>query len=187
MPRDSTADRYTLTAVVLHWLIALLIVGGFAVGLYMTGLKLSPDKLKLYAWHKWSGMTVLTLALLRIVWRWTHPAPPPLPGQPAWQLRAAHFTHLALYGLVLAIPLSGWLYSSASGYPVVMFGVKALQLPDLVTRDKALATALKLVHETLNWTLAALVTGHVAAALKHALIDRDGTLARMWPTRRPSP
>ena len=176
--------RYTTTAIALHWLIALLIVGGFAMGLYMTGLKLSPDKLKLYSWHKWSGMTVLALAAIRIVWRRTHPAPAPLPGQPRWQLQAAHLAHLALYALIVAIPLSGWLYSSASGYPVVYFGIKALQLPDLVAKDKELAKLLKEIHELLNWTMAALVTVHAAAAIKHHLIDRDGTLARMLPWLR---
>jgi cytochrome b561 len=177
------ADRYTTTAIALHWLIALLIVGGFVVGLYMTGLKLSPDKLKLYSWHKWSGMTVLALAVLRLVWRGRHPPPPPLPGQPRWQLQAAHAAHLALYGLIVAVPMSGWLYSSASGYPVVYFGIKALQLPDLVDKNKELAALLKEVHEWLNWTMAALVTMHAAAAVKHQLIDRDGTLARMLPWR----
>lgn len=174
-------DRYTRTAISLHWLIALLIVGGFAVGLYMTDLKLSPEKLKLYSWHKWSGITVLALALSRTVWRASHPPPAPLPGQPAWQLLAAQAAHLALYVLMLAIPLSGWLYSSASGYPVVYFGIKALQLPDLVAKDKELATFLKELHETLNWTLAAVVFLHAAAALKHHLIDRDGSLRRMLP------
>jgi cytochrome b561 len=174
-------DRYTGPAIALHWLIALMIVGGFAVGLYMTDLKLSPEKLKLYSWHKWSGITVLSLALVRLGWRWRHPAPPPLPGQPAWQLRAARYTHLLLYGLILAIPLSGWLYSSASGYPVVYLGIKALQLPDLVDKDKALATALKQIHEILNWMLALLVSVHVGAALKHHFVDRDSTLRRMLP------
>lgn len=182
-----TSGRYGGTAIALHWLIALLIFGGFLVGLYMTGLKLSPDKLKLYAWHKWSGMTVLALAGFRIVWRWTHRAPAPPPGQPHWQRHAAQAAHLALYLLILAVPLSGWLYSSASGYPVVYFGIKALQLPDLVAKNKDLAKALKEVHELLNWTMAALVTVHAAAALKHQLIDRDGTLSRMLPRRRRDP
>lgn len=175
------SDRYTGTAIALHWLIALMIVGGFAIGLYMTDLKLSPEKLKLYAWHKWSGITVLSLALIRLGWRWRHPPPAPLPGQPAWQLQAARYTHLLLYGLILAIPLSGWLYSSASGYPVVYLGIKALQLPDLVDKDKALATALKQIHEILNWMLALLVSVHVGAALKHHFVDRDSTLQRMLP------
>jgi len=183
----AASDHYTTTAIALHWLIALMIVGGFAMGLYMTGLKLSPDKLKLYSWHKWSGITVLALAAIRIAWRWTHPAPPPLPGQPLWQLRAAHGAHLVLYGLIVAIPLSGWLYSSASGYPVVYFGIKALQLPDLVAKNKELAKSLKDVHEILNWTMAALVSIHAAAAIKHHLIDRDGTLARMLPWARRTP
>ncbi len=178
----SVDNRYNRPAIALHWLIALMVIGGFAVGLYMTGLKLSPDKLKLYSWHKWSGITVLALALLRIGWRYGHPPPPPLPGQPRWQLQAAHYTHLALYLLILAVPLSGWLYSSASGYPVVYLGIKALRLPDLVAKDKELATSLKQAHEILNWTLALLVTMHVAAALKHHLVDRDGTLRRMLPS-----
>lgn len=180
----SGADRYTAPAITLHWLMAVLIAGGFAVGLYMTDLKLSPEKLKLYAWHKWSGMTVLVLALLRILWRQRHPAPGPVPGQPTWQVLSALFAHRVLYVLMVAIPLSGWLYSSASGYPVVLFGIKALQLPDLVPKDKALAASLKDLHELLNWSLAALVTVHAAAALKHGVIDRDGTLRRMLPGRR---
>ncbi|MDH4457871.1 MAG: cytochrome b [Nevskia sp.] len=185
--RNAPSTAYTATAIALHWLIATLIVGGFLVGLYMTGLKLSPDKLKLYSWHKWSGITVLALAVIRIVWRWTHPAPAPVAGQPPWQHAAAQAAHLALYVLIVAIPLSGWLYSSASGYPVVYFGIKALQLPDLLAKNKETAAVLKELHELLNWTMAALVTVHAAAALKHQLIDHDGTLARMlpWLQRRP--
>ena len=101
-----------------------------------------------------------------------------------WQVLGALYAHRVLYALMVAIPVSGWLFSSASGYPVVPFGIKALQLPDLVAKDKALADALKELHELLNWSLAALVAVHAGAALKHALIDRDGTLARMLPFRR---
>lgn len=179
----SSSTHYTHPAVALHWLIALLIVGGFSLGLYMSDLPVSPQKLKYFSWHKWSGITVLGLALLRLLWRATHPAPAPLPG-PRWQHEAARATHLALYILIVAIPLSGWTYSSASGYPVVYFGIKALRLPDLVAKDKALAEQLKSLHHVLNWTLLALVLLHLGAALKHHFLDHDATLRRMLPSLR---
>lgn len=172
-------NRYTHTAVALHWLIALLIFGAFPLGVYMHELPLSPYKLQLYSYHKWAGMTVLLLALLRVLWRLTHKPPPLLPGMPRWQEIAAHVVHHGLYLLVLAVPLSGWLMSSALGFPVVWFGV--LPLPDLIGKDKALGDMLKEVHEVLNYTLLLLVLAHVGGALKHHLIDRDGTLARMLP------
>lgn len=181
-PRPS---GYTKPAIALHWLIAVMILGGFALGLTMSDLAISPQKLRYYAWHKWSGITVLALVLLRTGWRLSHPAPEPVAGTPRWQQRSAEAVHLALYALMLAIPLSGWLYSSASGYPVVYLGIKALQLPDLVAKDKPLAELLKEVHEILNWTLAVLVSIHVGAALKHHLLDRDDTLRRMLPFLRP--
>ncbi len=179
-PRISDSG-YRAPAIALHWIIAAMIAGGFALGLVMSDLAISPQKLRLYAWHKWSGITVLALVLLRVLWRLTHAVPPLPAGMPAWQVLAARVGHLGLYGLMLAIPLSGWLFSSASGYPVVYFGIKALQLPDLVAKNKALADVLKEVHELLNWTLAALVFVHIAAAIKHHWIDRDDTLRRMLP------
>lgn len=174
-----TGQRYTHTAVGLHWLIALLIFGLFPVGLYMVGLPLSPQKLKLYAWHKWTGITIFLLAVLRILWRARHAAPAPPQTTPAWQHALASAIHLLLYVLVLAIPLSGWVMSSALGVPVVYFGV--LQLPDLVGRNKELGEALKWLHSFLNYAMAALVAVHAAAALKHHLVDRDDVLVRMIP------
>jgi cytochrome b561 len=182
---DNEAADYTRTAVALHWLTALLIVAGFAIGLYAVDLKLSPTKLKLYAWHKWIGVTVFGLALARLAWRWRHPAPPLPLTMPRWERGLAHGTHAAIYVLLLALPISGWLMSSASGVPVVYLGV--LPLPDLVAKDKALADALKLVHYALNKTLLALVVLHVAAALKHHLLERDRVLRRMLAWHRPPP
>jgi cytochrome b561 len=120
---------------------------------------------------------------LRLVWRLSHRPPPLPPAMPAWQRRIATLAPWALYALLLAIPLSGWLYSSAVGVPTVYLGL--WQLPDLVGKDKALAEALKLAHKALNFTLLALVVVHVAAAIKHHFVDRDGLLARMrpWPAR----
>jgi len=173
--------RYTATAIALHWLLAVAIVGAFGVGLYMSDLPLSPTRLKLYNWHKWAGVTILALSALRLLWRLGHRPPADLP-MPAWQARAAHAVHFLLYLAFFAVPLSGWAYSSAAGFPIVWFGV--LPLPDFVPVDKPLAHQLKELHELLAWGLALLVLAHVAAALKHHLIDKDGLLLRMMPARR---
>lgn len=171
-------DSYGRTAIVLHWLAVVLIVANFALGPWMVDLPISPQKLRLYGWHKWIGITVFLVALARIVWRHAHPPPPPV-AMPEWQQRAASATHGLLYALMLAIPLSGWVYSSATGVQVVYLGF--VPLPDLVGKDKALAGILRTVHTTLNFSLAALVFLHVGAALKHHFADRDGVLARMIP------
>lgn len=169
--------RYSPPAVVLHWLIALLIFAAFPLGVYMHDLPLSPDKLRLYSYHKWIGITILMLAALRVTWRLTH-TPPPLPDSvTGWQRQASHLVHGLLYLLILAIPLSGWLMSSAKGFPVVWFGV--LPLPDLVSKDKALGDLLAEVHETLNFSMLALVVLHVAAALKHHVVERQSYMQRM--------
>ncbi|MDL5030352.1 cytochrome b [Pelomonas sp. APW6] len=173
--------RYTATAIALHWLLAVAIVGAFGVGLYMSDLPLSPTRLKLYNWHKWAGVTILALSALRLLWRLGHRPPADLP-MPAWQARAAHAVHLLLYVAFFAVPLSGWAYSSAAGFPIVWFGV--LPLPDFVPVDKPLAHQLKELHEMLAWGLALLVLAHIGAALKHHLIDKDGLLLRMMPARR---
>lgn len=173
----SAVMRYSTPAIVLHWLVALLIFAGFPLGLYMVDLPLSPDKLRLYSYHKWIGVTVLVLAVLRVAWRTTH-TPPPLPaGIAAWQRRASRIVHGLLYLLLIAIPLSGWLMSSAKGFQTVWFGV--LPLPDLVGKDKALGDLLAGVHKTLNFTLLALVVLHVGAALQHHFIERRPFLQRM--------
>ena len=108
-------DRYTHTAVVLHWLMALMILATFPLGLYMSDLPLSPYKLQLYAYHKWIGIVLLILLLLRLTWRVTHRPPAFLIGMPRWQALSAHLVHWGLYGLMLAVPFSGWLMSSALG------------------------------------------------------------------------
>ena len=178
--KPAPASKYTPPAIALHWLLALALLMSFAVGLYMADLPFSPQRLKLYNWHKWAGMTILALSLARLLWRLTHRPPADLP-MPAWQARASHLTHAGLYLLFFAVPLVGWAYSSAAGFPVVWFGV--LPLPDFVPVDKALAEAIKPWHGALAWALAALAALHVAAALKHHFVDRDGLLARMSPKR----
>ena len=178
--------RYSRTAIVLHWVLGLAILGLFGVGLYMTSLPFSPARLKLYNWHKWAGITLLALSVLRLLWRATH-RPPALPtsianAMPAWQHWAHHGTHYAMYALFFLVPLIGWAYSSAAGFPIVVFGV--LPLPDFVPVDKALAELIKPFHELSAFALIGLVGLHIAAALKHQLVDKDGLIGRMLPGRR---
>jgi cytochrome b561 len=173
--------RYTRTAIALHWIAVLLIVCNLALGVSMVDFPLSPLKIRLYGWHKWIGITVFLTAAARLAWRWANPAPAAV-AMPEWQRRVAAATHAALYVLMFAVPLSGWVHSSATGVSVVYFGF--VPLPDLVGKDKALADLLKALHGTLNFALLALVSVHVAAALKHHVIDRDGVLARMLPFAR---
>ena len=172
--------KYTGTAIALHWLLALAILGAFIVGVYMSDLPVSPQRLKLYNWHKWAGICILALSALRLLWRLTHRPPADVP-MPAWQQRASHAAHGLLYVLFFAVPLAGWAYSSAAGFPVVVFGV--LPLPDFVAPSKELAEAIKPLHKILAFTMAALVLAHVAAALKHHFVDGDGLLSRMRPGR----
>jgi cytochrome b561 len=176
-------SRYTGVAIALHWIVALLILGSFVVGTYMVALDLSPWKLKVYSWHKWTGVSIFLLVALRLAWRITH-RPPALPeATPEWQRHAAAIAHALLYLLMVAVPISGWVMSSAGGFPVVYFGV--WQLPDLVGKDKELFELMKSVHFALNKALLALVLLHVAAALKHHYVDRDDVLARMLPLLKP--
>jgi cytochrome b561 len=171
--------RYTPTAIALHWLIAVGIAGTFALGLYMHDLPLSPSKLELYSYHKWAGVTLFLLVLIRLLWRMGHPAPALPDTMPALMQKAAAAGHLALYVLMFAIPLSGWIMSSAKGFQTVWFGV--IPLPDLVGKDKVLGHQLEELHELLSYTLLVLVIGHMAAALKHHWIDKDDVLTRMLP------
>jgi cytochrome b561 len=178
-------SRYSNVAIALHWLLALVVLGIFAVGAYMADLPVSPLKLKLYNYHKWAGITFLALSALRLLWRLTH-RPPALPASielamPNWQSKAYHATHFAMYALFFAVPLLGWAYSSAAGFPVVLFGV--LPLPDFMAVDKEFAKIIKEVHGIAAFSLIALAALHIAAAIKHHFFDKDGLISRMLPSR----
>ncbi len=172
------SGRYRPPAIALHWLIALLIFAGYALGLFMHDLPASADKLRYYSWHKWMGVTVFLLAIARAAWRATH-RPPALTSGSALEHLAAHAAHALLYVLMFAIPLSGWLHSSASGYQTVYLGL--LPLPDLLAKNAELAKTLGAVHGWLNYLLIAVLIGHAGAALLHQLVRRDGVLGRMLP------
>jgi cytochrome b561 len=170
---------YNRTAISLHWLVALGLAGTFALGFYMSDLPFSPVKLHYFSWHKWAGVTLFALILFRLVWRLAHGAPAAPAGLPAWQAAAAEWTHRVLYILMLSIPLSGWLMSSALGIQTVYFGL--LPIPDLLAKNPDLGHILARLHGVLNFAMLALVFLHVSAAIKHHVIDRDEVLARMLP------
>ena len=170
---------YTRTAITLHWLMALLVFVTFPLGLVMSEMALSPNKLRLLSYHKWLGVTVFILVMVRLLWRASNKPAPLLATMPHWQRVAANAVHVLLYVLLFAIPLSGWLMSSAKGFQTVYLGM--LPLPDLLSKDKVLGDALAALHEVLNIALLALVVAHIAAAIKHQFVDCDGTLARMIP------
>ena len=178
MPLAPRAPRYTAPAVALHWLMAALIVTALVLGWYMADLPFSPSRVRLFNYHKWLGVSILALAGGRLLWRLFR-RPPALPSHlPRWQARSAHAVHGLLNALFFAVPLTGWSYSSAAGFPIVWFGV--LPLPDWVSPDQVLAKTLENVHAWVAYALAAVVALHVAAAFRHAATDGPGSLRRMW-------
>jgi cytochrome b561 len=174
----ATSTRYTGVAIALHWFLAVMIATGFLIGLQMSDAPVSPVRVRWINYHKWIGITILALSLFRLLWRFGHQPPTPPGSMPSWQRTAWRWTHRAMYVFFFIVPLAGWAYSSADGFHVVYLGF--IRLPDLAPKDKALADLLIDVHATLAWTLASLVGLHVAAALKHHFIDKDGLLLRMW-------
>ena len=171
------SNSYSAVAKALHWAMALGIFGLVVLGSVMSDMEFSPEKLQYFSWHKWAGVTVFMLVWLRLLWRLISP-PPAYPASLSRPMkRLASAGHIALYALMVIIPITGWLMSSAKGVPTVWFGL--MPLPDLISKDKALGELLEEVHGTLSWILVTLIAGHVAAALKHHFIDKDDTLRRM--------
>lgn len=175
--------RYGLVAIALHWLLAVAIVFLFFFGLYMVDLPFSMEKLKFMNWHKWVGVLILVLSVLRLINRIMR-KPPALPASmadkmPRWQHIAHHGTHHMMYLLFIVVPLLGWAYSSAAGFPIVLFG--QLPLPDFVPVSPELASAIKPWHRIAAFALMGLIVLHILAVVKHQVIDRDGLLKRMLP------
>ena len=182
MSLKNTTDRWGGISQLLHWTIAILIVLIGIVGLVMGELPRSPKYFWVYTAHKSLGLTVLALVLVRIGWRLYAGAPRPVPGTPRLQALLASATHGAIYLLILALPLSGWIYDSANALrPFRWFGLA--EVPKLSPPHEALADAMHETHELLFWVLIALVIGHAGAALYHHFVRRDATLARMLPRR----
>jgi cytochrome b561 len=177
-------DRYTATAIALHWLIALLLLGQFAFGLMLDDIPRGTPARGLYVnLHKSSGIVIGLLIVLRIVWRLTH-TPPPLPEMmPAWQRRAAILGHAALYLCMLMLPLSGYLASNFSRHGIKFFNL--VRLPPWGPDDKTLYAFFNSTHHIAALLLALFVALHVLAVAKHMLVDRDGLVRRIWFSMEP--
>jgi cytochrome b561 len=171
--------RYTTTAIVLHWLIALAVFAQIAFGWWMQAIPKDPvgPRVNAFNLHKSIGLSVLLLMAIRLAWRGMH-RPPALPPVPPWQAKAARINHGLLYLCLFVQPLSGYIGSAVSGYPVRYFG---LLLPAWAPKSIPLKDLLSSVHLISSWVLIAAITIHVAAALKHQFVDRDKLLRRMWP------
>jgi cytochrome b561 len=179
MPNQPPPDRYAAPAQIFHWVIAALIVTQFVLARTALDLPLGAHKLALLARHKSVGMTVLMLAVLRLLWRLRHPAPSLPAGMKPVERAAARATHVAFYVLLFAMPLTGWMMSSAKNYSVSWFGL--FTWPNLIGKSEAAFDFLKDTHDTLSDVLFAIAVLHILAALKHHFWDRDDVLLRMLP------
>jgi cytochrome b561 len=175
----NTQHEYGSIGILLHWVLAVFIILLLILGLYMTGLPLSLRKVQYYGWHKEVGMLVLGLVVVRVAWRWSNVTPLLLPYLPVWEAAAARCTHWAFYLLMVAMPLTGWLMSSAAGLPVSFFGW--FVFPDIVSPNANLRILFREMHEYMAYALIALICLHVTAALKHHFINKDDILRRILP------
>ena len=179
----NTPDRFGVIAQSVHWLTLILLIGSFTLAFSMTAMPLSPRKLQFYSWHKWVGVTVFLIVILRLAWRLANPVPQQPATVPLWQRRAAALSHAALYTVLIVMPLTGWIMSSALNLPVVYLGL--IHIPSPFGVDRELGETMKHVHHFLAWTFLALVSVHALAALYHHFVLRDDVLRRMlpWPVR----
>jgi cytochrome b561/polyisoprenoid-binding protein YceI len=178
----NTPERWGAVSQLLHWLIVGLIAIQAALGLTGMMLPIGMEKLAVLARHKSVGITILALATLRLLWRWVNPTPPLPSNLKPYERWLAHGSHAALYALLFAMPLTGWIMSSARGFTVSWFNL--FQLPNLVPKSERLYEAMITTHATLAVALAVIVALHIGAALKHHFVLKDGTLRRMLPFGR---
>lgn len=182
MPTRTEPTRYSAPAQLFHWLIAALIVTQFVLARMQEHLPLGARKLGILARHKSVGMTILMLAILRLAWRLWHPAPPLPPKMRPFERWAARATHGAFYVLLFAMPLTGWMMSSAKNYSVSWFGL--FTWPNLIGKNEQAFDFLRTTHDLLSDLLFAVAVLHILAALKHHFWDRDDVLVRMLPFNR---
>jgi len=179
----SDAQHWGGAAKFFHWTTVLLILIQGAIGLIMVNLPRRPDIIPVYSLHKSLGLTILALALLRLLWRAFDPRPDEPATMPRGQVLAARVGHALLYVLIFAVPLSGWLFDSVSALrPLYWFGL--VEVPHLTGPDPGLKDLTRNAHEWLFWLLVAVAAGHAAFALIHQFVNRDDILRRMWPGRR---
>jgi cytochrome b561 len=179
----NTTERFGLVAKALHWLTLVLLIASFTIAISMVNMPFSPRKLEYYSWHKWVGVTIFLIVLVRLAWRLVNPVPKEPPGTPPWQRRLAALSHALLYAILIVMPITGWIMSSALNLPLVFLGL--FHVPSPFGVDRALGETMKTVHLSLAIALVVLVSIHVLAALYHHFVLRDDVLRRMlpWPAR----
>jgi cytochrome b561 len=171
----NTTTHYGLVAILLHWVMAILMIGLLILGLYMVRLPISLEKLKLFGWHKEYGFLVLALAILRLLWRLSNTTP--ALALPMWEKLSARSVHWLFYGFMFALPITGWLITSAAGLPVSFFGL--FTLPTVIEPNQELIKIFEDLHQWFAYALIAIMLLHIAAALKHHFIDKDDILRRI--------
>jgi cytochrome b561 len=179
MPSRNSPTRYSSVAKAFHWIIAALIVTQFTLAWMAEDLPLGAHKLALFARHKSFGMTVLMLAILRLLWRLKNPPPALPPGMTSLERRLARASHAAFYVLLFAMPMTGWLMSSAKNYSVSWFSL--FTWPNLIGKNEAAFDLLRSTHDTLSFVLFTIAVLHILAALKHHFWNKDDVLLRMLP------
>ncbi len=185
MPRrwKNTPDNWGTIARSFHWLIAVLVFGQLVIGKVADEMALSPQKLDLFVWHKSIGVSILLLALLRLLWCVGNAPPAPPPGIPRWETLFARIGHTLLYVLLFAVPISGWWISDSSRIPFKAFWI--MPVPDWLPTDRAIQELAEDVHGMLIIALLTVLAIHIAAALRHHFVLRNDTLRRMLPRRQP--
>lgn len=182
MTLRNTPEHWGGIAKSFHWVMAVLIIGLMILGWVAEGWSLSPTKVKLFVWHKSLGIVILSLAVLRLIWRAFNP-PPALPGAvPRFERLAARLSHAALYVVMIVMPLSGWIINSAADFPLKLFWL--LRLPHIVEPSERVQDFAETVHLTLFWLFALLLVVHISAALRHHFAPRNEILTRMLPGKR---
>jgi cytochrome b561 len=183
---DAEAEPYTLTARVLHWLVAAAVFGQISLGAWMIGIPKSPPGVRVWWFnlHKSIGITLGLIILVRLLWRWTHRVPPLPETVPAWQRVSAKISHFLLYACMVVMPVSGYLGSSFTKFPIVYWGYK---LPNWGWESPALKDLMSQIHLCTVIVFGTLIAIHICGALKHLLINRDGVFQRMWFGQREEP
>src|SRR6266446_3677041 len=179
----NASDSWGAPAKLFHWVTAALILAQIALGVMAASWRVSPTKIELFFWHKSTGMLILALVALRLLWRLANPAPLLPPGMPPWERAAARLSHLLLYTLMIALPVTGWIVNSAANIPFRIFWL--IPLPAIVAPDETTADLVAEVHGALAALLALVLTGHIGAALRHHYVKRDTVLTRMLPWKTP--
>lgn len=163
----------------LHWLMALLILGMFALGWTAVNYPMSPAKLQIFAWHKSIGLSLLALVVVRILWRLSHGTPTPPPGTSAAERGLARAGHVGLYFMMILMPVSGYVVNSTANFPLRFFG--GFRVPNLIPADKTWQELAESVHLAGFWAFSALILVHVLAALRHHYLKKNDVLLKMLP------